>query len=219
MANNPYLPGLRFAGTSIGGVGSNKPPAIKIPIASAYAPTAAGTGVNLHVGDAVTLNTTGALKIIVGSEGTQTTIWGVIDGFSEQWDATNGVMMPQDRYVSGTTWGTNMDRMGFAYVIPMVGNLWEVCCDDASTATTKAAYYALFGENCDLVLSADTTNAGDPKVVTKIDISTHDPATATLQVRLVGFSPRLGIDYSGLNVPLIVECNKPAQAPFNTTGA
>lgn len=216
MADNPRKYGFRWVKSLTGRADS--PPMVKYPLASGYAPTVGGTGVNLHAGDPMQILSTGYAGICIGTEGTQSRLYGVIAGFSPEWDGS--LMQPRDKHISGSgAYSTNFERQNFVYLIPFAGQLFELDCDDAVTATTYAAYLAFIGENCDMVLAADTTNAGDPRVTSQIDIATHAAATATLQLRLEGISDTLeNRDFSGNYVKLYVSANVTQQAPYYTTG-
>lgn len=196
--------------------GKPQPDVMRIPIASAYAPTAGGTAVGLHVGDPVQIASTGYGTICVGSEGTQSIIDGIIHSFEPVFDGS--VMQPTNKFISGGgVYSTNYSRQSFMNVIKVVDQVFEIDCDDKTTFTTFATYLAAFGENADMVLVADTSNAADPKADPKLDISTHN-TTSTLQWRILDVSRKVYQDYGGSNVSLQVTINKPQQAPYNTTG-
>lgn len=217
MADNTHKYGFRYVKSLNGNSSTGSPPRMRCRLASAYQPTAGGSNCNLHAGDVVTFTTDGTIIMGVGSEGTQTANLGVVDGFGPVYDGT--VMQPASYFVGGSgVYGTNLDNATYVYVIPLEGNVFEVDCDDAVTATTKAAYTAFIDENVDMVLVRNTSNANDYSADPKLDISSHSPNTTTLQFRIVDLSQQLGIDYSGANVPLYVTVNKSAQAPYNTTG-
>jgi hypothetical protein len=199
-----------------GEFGQVSPPIQRLRLASAYQPAAGGTSVDLHPGDPVQVLSTGVAGICVGSEGAQSIIYGICAGFSPEYDGS--VMQPRNKHTGGSgAYSTNLERQNFVFVIPVVGQVFEIDADDASTATTEAAYYAFIGENADMVLTADTTNANDPKATPQLDISTHN-TTNTLQWRIVDLAPRVNTDYSGNYVKLRVVCNKLQQVPSNTTG-
>lgn len=172
---------------------------------------------DLHVGDPVQVLSTGYVSLAVGSEGTQTTIDGIVVGFSPEFDGT--VMQPRNKHVGGQgAYSTNYERENFVYVVPAEGNIFEIDCDDNTTFTTYATYLAAISENADMVLSADTTNANDPKATPRLDISTHN-TTSTLQWRILDIGQTAdNVDYSGNYVKLLVTINKTSQAPFQTTG-
>lgn len=214
MADNQHFYGFRWR-RNMTQSGSGAPKPIRVRFASAFAPTANGNGVNLRVGDPVSLLSTGYAGVAVGSEGTQLGIYGILVGFGPRWDGAQ--MQFTDKYVSGTTYGTILDRESVGWVIPVQDQVFEIDCDDKVTATTRAGYLAFVGENCDHRLPSDTTNSADPKVDPYLDISSH-ATTNTLQWRIVDLSDRIDVDYSGSNVPLLVTCNRVQMAPHNTTG-
>lgn len=213
MADNAHEYGFRWVRHEFG---SDNPPIQRIRLASAYQPAAGGTNVDLHVGDPVQIASTGTATICVGDEGTQSQIYGICVGFSPEYDGT--VMQPRNKHIGGSgAYSTNLERQNFVLVIPVVGQMFEIDMFDNTTATTEAAYYAFIGENADMKLTADTTNANDPKADPTLDIATH-ATTSTLQWRIWDISPRVNHDFTGKNVKLRVVCNKVQQAPFNTTG-
>lgn len=194
--------------------GKAAPDVVKVPIASAYAPTAGGTAVGLHVGDPIQIASTGYGTISVGSEGTQSKVFGIIHGFGPIYDGA--VMQPRSFFPNaGGAYSTNYIYQSFMYVVPVEDQIFAVDCDDKTTFTTYATYLASFGENADMVLVADTSNAADPKADPKLDISTHN-TTSTLQWRILDVNQKVYQDYGGSNVSLLVSCNVPQRT--NTTG-
>lgn len=213
MANNTHSYGFRWVRSL---AGKPQPDVVRVPIATAYAPTVGGVGVGLHVGDPIQIASTGYGTICVGSEGTQTHTYGIIHSFEPIWDGS--VMQPSNKFISGSgAYSTNFSRQSWMNVIPVVDQVFEIDCDENTTATTYAAFLAFFGENADFILVADTTNAADPKADPKLDISSHN-TTNTLQCRIKDVSRKVYQDYSGTNVSLEVVFNKVQQAPYNTTG-
>ncbi len=214
MADNVRKYGFRFI-KSIQGQPNPKP--IRCPIASAYQPAVGATSVNLNVGDPVLRTTTGTIIKAIGTEGTQSQIYGIIVGFGPMYQA--GAMLPSDKYPAPITYGTARDRESAAYVVPVVGNLFEVDCNAIlSGATTYFDYRALIGENADMILTADTSDASNPKMTPQLNVSTH-AGTSTLQWRIEGVSTCAeNADFSGNYVKLIVTPNVVQQAPYQTTG-
>lgn len=213
MADNTRVYGFRWVRSEYG---QDDMPIQRYRVASAYQPTAGGTNVDIHAGDPLVLMSTGVVQIGVGSEGTQTATQAIAVGFGPQYDGT--AMWPRNKYIGGTTYSTLLERQTFIWGCPVAGQVFEIDCDDNSTFTTEATYYAAIGENADFVLTADTTNASDPKAVPQLDISTH-ATTNTLQCRIIDISQtRANQDFSGNYVKLYVTFNKVSQAPFNTTG-
>jgi len=211
MADNTRQYGFRWV-RSVAGVAMPKPQRVRI--ASAYQATAGGTNVDVHPGDPIQILSTGYGSLAVGSEGTQTVVYGIAVSFGPQYDGT--AMWPKNKY-SVSTYSTNFERQTFMNVVPVVGSVFEIDCDDASTFTTEATYLAAIGENADFVLTADTTNANDPKATPQLDISTHN-TTSTLQCRIEDIAQQVNTDFSGNYVKLYVTFNKVQQAPYNTTG-
>lgn len=214
MADNPRQYGFRFF-KSITGLPNPKP--IPRAIASAYQPAVGATGVNLNAGDPVLLTTTGTIIKAIGTEGTQSQIGGIIIGFGPMYQA--GAMLPSNKYPAPITYGTIRDRESIAYVVPAMGSIFEVDCNAVlSGATSYFDYRALIGENADMILTADTTDANNPKMTPQLNISTH-AGTGTLQWRIEGVSPTLmNQDYSGNYVKMLVSVNVTQQAPVQTTG-
>jgi hypothetical protein len=210
--DNRHRYGFRWVGSFSG---KSQPEVVRVPIASAYAPTAGGTAIGLHVGDPIQILGTGYGAICVGSEGTQSQIYGIIESFGPIWDGS--AMSRSDHFTSGGgVYGTNFARQTFMNVIPVVDQKFAIDVDDKVTATTYAGYLAMYGGNTDMVLVADTTNAADPKADPKLDISLIN--TTALQWRIIELEQNVYQDYGGSNVSLVVTCNKVQQAPYQTTG-
>ena len=83
--------------------------------------------------------------------------------------------------------------------------VWNIIVNDATTATTEAAYQAFIGENCSHI---HTALSGGLALTPKLNISTH-ATTATLDWRIVGIPNRSVQDFTGANVELEVICNRP----------
>ncbi len=211
MADNTRRYGFRWI-RSIGGVPNPKPQRMRV--ASAYAPVVGATGVNINVGDPVLYTTTGTAIKAVGSEGTQTQTYGVCVGFGPRWDGS--AMSPTNKYVSGTTYGTNLERQTFIYVVPVVGQLFEIDAD--ATLTDQATAISHIGANADFSLTADTSDASNPKMTPQLAVSTINPATATLQLRIEDLSQTMdNVDWTGAYAKLLVTFNRVQQAPYQTT--
>lgn len=178
-------------------------------VASAYQAAPGATNVNLWPGDPVTKIGDGT--VILAVAGGQ--IDGVIVGIAPFYD---GVSMRFGDSLPGTTpaYGTNLDRQSVLYIVDPGLAIFECTCNDNTTFTTKATYTAAIGENVNHIL---TPVAADLKSYPQLNISGH-AVTATLSWRIIGLSPRPEIDYSGLNVPLLVTPNLTGQAPFTPLG-
>jgi hypothetical protein len=163
--------------------------------------------VDLNVGDPVKLVSDGTVALAAAGD----SIYGVITGVAPYYDGTT--MVFNNKLPGGTTYGSVLERTSYVYVLPVAGLVFEVDCDENTTATTQAAYTAFIEENCDLSLNADaTTKQARPL----LDISTH--VTTTAQWRIYDLSRRIDQDFSGTRVKLLVVCNEVQQAPYVTTG-
>jgi hypothetical protein len=107
-----------------------------------------------------------------------------------------------------------VDRFSYVMVMPFLGAVFEVDCDDATTFTTLAAYQDAIGENADISYSGIVGVGAFPK----LDISTNN-TTNTLQMRILGISDTAeNQDYAGANVKVYVTANLTSEAPILTTG-
>lgn len=209
MANNVHFYGFRFVG--YGGNASDQPRIIEMPIVSGLQPQGAGAvSVDLRIGDPVKQLSTGGIDLAAAGDN----IFGVVLGFTPVWDGTK--MVPRSKWPGATSYGTGLtpiERQTRARIVLAANAMFEIDCDDATTATTEQAYLALVGENCDHILPTDVTDTSNPKADPFLDISTH--ATATFGWRIMGISKRMeNKDFSGLNVKLIVTANELQTAPF-----
>lgn len=174
-------------------------------------PGAAGA-VDLCIGDPVVQANDGTVTIAAAGA----VCWGVIVGVIQYWDSVKGVLWPGTggRVPGATTGGGIEDRYSKVLVVPVIGVEFEVDCDDAVTATTKAAYQAFVGENCDLSYSVDTTaKQANPR----LDISTHVATTAGWRIKRISKTLE-NVDFSGSYVKLVVECNEVQNPPAQTAG-
>jgi hypothetical protein len=212
MANNSHLMGFRTVPRN----GANLPQPVVGLVATGYQMTInGGDTVDINVGDPVRRLSTGYFEIADGSEGSGggETIWGVCVGILPFYDAALGNMRFGNALPGATAYSTNLSRQSKILVQRVTDCDFEIDCDDASTATSEAAYVALIGENCDHIL---LTGSG-PKSNCMLDISTH--ATTSAQWQIIGISPSVANqDFSGLYVKLLVTINEGQTAPFSTTG-
>lgn len=158
---------------------------------------------------------TGGVTICEGVEGAAggDAVYGIIVGVLPYYDAAQNLMVPANALPSDIAWGTVLERQSKLLVVPADAGIWEIDCDDATTATTEAAYQAFIGENCDHTLAG----ASGTKLNPRLDISAH--GTATQQWRIVGISPTVNNrDFSGLYVKLLVKVNEGQQSTFTATG-
>lgn len=210
MANNKHRYGFRFSRNLSGA--PDQPPIIEMPIVSGLQPQGAGAAsVDLRIGDPVKQLSTGGIDLAAAGDAL---IFGVVMGFTPVWDGTK--MVPRNKWPGATAYGsglTPIERQTRA-IICLAGNVvFEIDCDDATTATTQQAYLALVGENCDHILPTDVTDTSNPKADPFLDISTH--TTNTAQWRILGISRTFeNQDFSGLNVKLYVTANELTVAPF-----
>jgi hypothetical protein len=159
--------------------------------------------VHIWPGDPVELVATGG--VIVANTGE--TPWGIVTSIGYYWDGEH--MRSGKYYPNQTVWGTVEARRGWVHVVPATAGYWEIDVDDNTTATTRAAYVALLGENVIHTCPGNTTYAqADPY----LDISGH-ATTNTFEWRLEDISPTLdNRDFSGSYVKMIVSCNLSQQA-------
>lgn len=170
----------------------------------------------LRIGDPVTRLSTGGVTLCEGNEASGNNgdaVYGIIVGVLPHYDAAQNLMVPGNALPSDIAWGTVLERQSKLLVVPADAGIWEIECDDASTATTEAAYQAFIGENADHTLAGASGTNLNPR----LDISTH--GTATAQWRIVGISPTAeNRDFSGLYVKLLVKVNEGQQSTFTATG-
>jgi hypothetical protein len=182
----------------------------KKKVASAYQASTGVVNVPLRIGDPVQLVSTGTVALLVVGSGVP---YGVVVGIQPYWDGTK--MVFGDRLPGATTPGTTVvDRFSYVMVMPFLGAVFEVDCDDATTFTTLAAYQDAIGENADISYSGIVSVGAFPK----LDISTNN-TTNTLQMRILGISDTAeNQDYAGANVKVYVTANLTSEAPILTTG-
>src|SRR5262245_10339544 len=205
MADNRHMYGFRFHSAQGGG---GRPACIEALVASAYQGNVGGgnTNVGIAIGDPVDRLSTGFVELSNDSA-TRDTLFAVVMNIANAKVDANNKARPAS-YLPGATSYALEETTSKLIVAPFSDHTWEADCDDASTATTLAAYRAFVGENVDFVYSPDTANADRPKANPLIDISTH-ATTAALHFRIVGVSKtRENFDFSGLNVKLLLQCNQ-----------
>lgn len=160
----------------------------------------------LRPGDCVSRTTTGGIILCDGAEGSggATAPYGIVMAIGPQYDAALGYMKYADSLASGIAWGTNLQRQSTVFVCPVQWAEWEIDVDEAVTATTKAAYQALIGENTDF---RNNGAAGENNLKPLLDISAH-ATTATLVWQISGISPtKYNRDFAGTRVKLLVRPN------------
>ena len=212
MADNRHKYGFRFYSSASG---SGRPACVEALVASAYQANVGGgsTNVGISIGDPVDLLSTGFVELS-NDTATRDTLWGVVMGIANAKVDANGKARPAS-YLPGATSYSLEETTSKLIVAPFGDNIWEIDVDDATTATTLAAYRAFVGENADFVYSPDTTNSDRPRANPVLDISTH-ATTAALHFRIVGVSKtRENADFSGANVKLLVQLNQGIDPQLN----
>lgn len=222
MADNTRVYGFRWA-TSMNAVSQPKPIEYAVASAANFTVSGIGTNLNLNPGDPVKFNNDGTVSLCGGNENSQTsqTALGVVVGFGGQ-GYFNGTRMVRSPFVpSGVTYGTNVDRQTRVMVVPMSAGIWELDCDDNTTATTFLAYQALIGENCDHRLTPNGAGYVTAQLFANpvLNIASHNPATTTLSMRIVGISQNFSNqDFSGNYVKMMVQVNKGAESLYTNVG-
>ncbi len=210
MTDNRLEYGLRWVGSILPGA-EGMPKAVPLRVATAYAGAVNGTDIDINIGDAVHMLTDGTIEHADPGE----VISHVIVGIGPYWDGTK--MVYGRSLPAANAWGTVQERAPRVYGIPVFGQLFEACCDDAVTATTEAAYIALIGKNIDHALAT----GGQPRSNLLLDISTSSGGTATAQWRIYEISSSLeNRFFDGNYVRLIVQVNEGQLQPgtFSATG-
>lgn len=193
MANNVSLYGFRFVKTL---TGRNVPNIVTKPVASAYQAAPSATNVDLNIGDPLQLLSTGYVSLAV--ENTE------IYGFFAGCFYFDGQKMRYGRKLPGGTTYSSVEQESRVQIIPAFGNVFEVDCDENSTATTYAAYRALVGENADLSINQDGTSKEARPL---LDISDHKTATAQFRLHEISDSTQ-NRDFSGERVKMFVTVNE-----------
>lgn len=207
---NVLKSGYRVVGTLSG---SPLPKVMTRPVANNY-----GTALGIY--DVVAQTTDGTL--IVGAAATAGAIIGVAIGFSyvSQGKRILSNYLPASTTFSPTTVGSlNESLCQFIPLTPDV--VCEVQCDDATTATTIAAYNALVGENCDITAGTPNSTTGISGQL--LDISTHGTATANFRiVAIPGYTletnKQITNDPASIYFSLRVVCNESLWPTGTATG-
>lgn len=220
MADNVSKYGFRYQGLT-GGPGHLKPITKIVATGESFDVTGGLQNAALRAGDVVTLLSTGGVTLCAGNETTPANPYGVVVGVMPYYDSTigtSGAMRPSKSLPSDINWGTNLARQSKLIIQPFLpGLVFEVDVDEATTATTEAAYQALSGENVSMINTA-AASTSPPWVAPKLDISTH-ATTATLCFTIVGISPTLdNVDFSGANVKLLVTANIAQDGAYGLIG-
>ena len=222
MTDNVHQYGFRWAYNANG---KDMPEPELMDVASGVNFTIPGnaTNLNLNVGDPVFL-TAGFLNIAQGNEssGTSQAPWGVVVGMGPV-GFFNGTRMVRQTFLqSGCAYGAaNIDRISQVLVVPFSAGMWEIDVDDNTTATTRAAYQALVGQNCDHQNYPNSQGFLNAQLACNpmLNIASHAAATATLSMRIRGISKNFANqDLTGKFVKLIVSVNKGQGNYFTNVG-
>lgn len=185
--------------------GGDTPECMTFPLASGYAPNtgadgAAGTAVNLNIGDPVQLLSTtiatataGTLRLAPAGTNADTSedltdrVFGIVAGFPRVRIA--GAQRPNGFYTSGTTYtgGISGQEATLVKVIPVANCIFE--CDVSTTAAgfdTREEFMAAVGQQVSFHYpSVLTSGIGQPKANPMINFATLS-AASLLQLVIVG---------------------------------
>lgn len=203
MADNRIEYGFRWF-RGFGGKPRPEPIPMTVATGTSFDVNGGAQNVSLRIGDPVKLANTGTVTLCDGTEDSSSAVHGIVVGVGPYYNSTDGVMTPTRQLPDATAWGTVEDRKSQVWVCPADQGIWEIDCDEATTATTIAAYRLLIGENADHIL---TGAVGASYATPRLDISTH-ATTNTLQWRIWDISPTMNnIDASGNYFKLLVRAN------------
>lgn len=213
MPNNTKLKGFRYFNSKQG----TTPKPLVGQLATGYNGSInGGSAIDLEVGTPVRKLDSGYFEIPDGSEGGSggETIDGIVVAIRQYWDGSK--LRSGSRIPNQTAYGTILERTSEFLYLPAESCYWEVDADDASTATTEAAWRALRGSNADHIL----TTGSEPDANVMLDISSNtDGSPGSAQWRIIDLSPTQENRYlDGLYVKLIVEINESAAAWSSATG-
>jgi len=213
MADNLAKYGFRWVGGK-GGRALPDPIECIVATGESFDVTSGAQNVGIGPGDVVTRLSTGGVTLCAGNETTPASPFGVVVGVRPYWSVAESRMVLAELLPSDVAWGTILERQSKLLVVPIDQGYWEVDVDEATTATTLAAYQAFIGENVSFI---NTGASGEARAKPKIDISTH-ATTNSLMFRIAAISgTQDNQDYSGANVKIIVEANLGQRPYANTT--
>lgn len=208
MSDNAIRYGFKWMRSLGGAAGSGIYEPRRVAVASGYQAAPGATNCHLWPGDPVTKIGDGTVTLAAAAG----QIDGIIVGIGPYY---NGVTMTFGDFLPGNTvYGTNLDRTSYVWIVDPGLQLFEAIVNDNTTCVQRSDYQAVVGENVNHILVPDATAF---KATPKLNISGH-ANTNTLQWRIVDIPLRPEIDFTGLNVPLLVTANVVGQAPFQTTG-
>lgn len=197
--DNVHRVGFRFVGYT--GGASASPAEFEYQIVDAFPwPDDAAAACTVNVGDPVKLISTGKVAVCEDGEA----LFGVVSQILPYWDGA--VMKFSDYIPNANTGGGLIRRANRVMVILVKDAIFEIDADDATTATTEAAYQAFVGECCDGLATRATIN-GRYQLDPKLDISTH--GTSGGQWLILGISKTAeNRDFAGNYVKLLVTANE-----------
>lgn len=176
----------------------------------------ASAACDLSPGDPVKLTAAGGVNLAKTTD----KVYGVVKAVLGVYDSANGTYGPSNRVPVASTGGGLSERRTRVLVTLAKGNVFEVDVDEAITATTEAAYFALIGTNVEHVC-VRAARYGAFAAFPRIDISST-ATTAGLGWRIVGISKNAANkDFSGTGVKLLVMVNdsqEPASPATNEAG-
>lgn len=197
MANNALLGGFRWH-KNLMNPSAAEPPYERGLVASGYATT-------IPIGYPVKKLSTGYMEVASPGD----SVFGVMAGVIQRYDGSN--IVAGGKYTT-STYGTVFERQTVIRFIPARLQEFRCVADDATTATTYAAYLAFEGENVEW--SAGT--AVNDYAGCLLDISGHN-TTNTLSVNLKRLHNKEFTDFTGLYVPWVVEFNLIQSTTFGST--
>ena len=214
MGDNRHIYGFRW---SRSWNANAVPPVIEVPVASGLAFTLnGGSACDLNVGDPITMLSTGYATMSAGTENSPLNTMGIIIGIGNHGKVYDGTTMAPNNKVpnGGGVYGTNYENQTKLLISPIDSGYWECDCDDKTSYTTYATYFAIVNYNVDHVLTAGSEPKADPM----LDISTA-ATTNTLKWCIMGLSDTFeNKDFAGKYVKLLVRSNIGQQPWSSTTG-
>ncbi len=200
MADNVAMYGFRWVQ---GGSGRDCPEIVPMYVVDAVdSEDDAAANCDIRPGDPVKLVSDGTVNLAKTTE----KVYGVVACVLGVYDSVNGTYGPSNRVPNGATGGGILERRTLLGVIPAKGNTFEIDVNDATTATTEAAYQAFCGENAEHVC-VRALNNGNYAAFPKLAIAGH-AVTAGLGWRILRISKtQMNKDFSGANVKLLVTVN------------
>jgi len=190
--------GLRWERSKAGGTNGNPPMGLG-RVATGYDGDLGGADIHLMVGMAVRMENTGTFSIAA----TGATIFGVVVGILPYYASADGYMKFGNYLPNQTAYGTNYSRESQLIIIPVENQIFKINCDDATSATTYAAYRTLIGNNGDHIM------ASAPSPTMLLDISDVVATAAnTAQWRVEDVCDQDLQDFASNYVELLVSCNE-----------